>query len=572
MRTQARSSAPKSRTGCGTWFEANDSSGFILSCGPDINSLYFKNDLEAQYFDQWSHISRSFLGGYSSSKLWAVFMPQITRQDPVLRDAAIAIGAMSRAMSISCAGGHVEKTLHHTNAVDHYCKALRLQAQTSLESLDMQSLMLGSILFICFEAFRSNPKAALQHIARGTPLLQQLFTHDRSSSHIRKIAPDPWELLHEISRVYVYLGVQTQTVMSGRLDSSQSAIRTLAQDLQTKGCNVERVDANFDYFLNPRREIDLDCFPDSFSTLAEASEHWTLTERKIQKYFPQVMASMPSLIKLKDTFQDVDSFFDQLERQAEMDIFVRRAHHYLESWYRPFKPLCFSASRNHSSNPDLYHQTTYLHLQYLELYVFILFPKQGNYNTVNALTPTFRQMNGLCEQLAKSCRRELGADEGVFSMQSTVLWRLMFIAMNCRDADTRNEAIRIMDKYPHRDGIWNNHAFLAIAEQNRKLEVENAKEGSEHEQWRRLCWRVFRFEDAGTRVVFRSMRKTDSWSLVEEIADLEQVERDGWKNARWERVPLHTKHLMLQWGRTTGMEAFRDPSRLSTGCVSLNIT
>lgn len=553
-------------------FEANHSSGFILSCGPDINSLYFKNDLEAQYFDQWSHLSQSFLGGYSSSKLWAVFMPQITRQDPILRDVAIAIGAMSRAMSTSCAGGHVEKTLHHTNAVDHYCKALRLQAQENLASLDMQSLMLGSILFICFEAFRSNQKAALQHIARGTPLLQQLFTHDKSSSHIRKIAPDPWELLHEIARVYVYLGVQTQTVMSGRLDRSQSAIRTLAQDLQAKGYNAEKVDANFDFFLSPRRKIDLNSFPDNFSTLAEACEHWSLTERKIQKYFPQLMASMPRLIIFNETFQDVDNFFDQLEHQAEMDIFVRSAHQYLDIWYQAFKPLRLSAFRNRSSNPDLYHQTIYLHLQYLELYLFAMFPKQGNYDIVSALTPAFRQMNELCKYLAQSCRRELNADEGVFSMQSTVLWRLMFVAVNCRDANTRNEAIRIMDKYPHRDGIWNNHAFLAIAEQNRKLELENGKEGSEHEQWRRLCWRVFRFEDAGTRVVFRSMRKTDTWTLVEEIADLEQVKRDGWRNTMWERVPLHTKNLMLQWGRTTGIEAFRDPSRLSTGCVSLNIT
>ncbi|VUC32654.1 unnamed protein product [Clonostachys rosea] len=475
-------------------------------------------------------------------------------------------------MSISCAGGHAEKALHHTNAVDHYCKALRLQAQAKLASLDMQSLMLGSILFICFEAFRSNQKAALQHIARGTPLLQQLFSHDRSSSHIRKIAPDPWELLHEIARVYVYLGVQTQTVMSGRLDRSQSTIQMLSRELQAKGCNMENVDANFGYFLNPRRKLDLDCIPHSFSTMAEAYEYWSLTEHKIQEYVPLLMASMPKLINREEVLHDADSFFDQLEHHTDMDAFIRSAHHHLERWYQAFKPLCSKASRNHSSNPDLYHQTTYFHLQYLELYLFIMFPKQGNYNIVSALTPEFRLMNDLCERLAKSGSRQLDANEGVFSMQSTVLWRLMFVSMACRDADTRNEAIRIMHQYPHRDGIWNNYAFLAAAEQNRKLEIENTKEGSEHEQWRRLCWRVFRFEDAGTRVVFRSMRKTDTWSLVEEIADLEQVKRDGWENARWERVPLQTKSLILQWGRTTDLGAFRDPSRLSSGCVSLNIT
>jgi hypothetical protein len=574
--------------------------GFSLSCGPDLNSLDFKDDLESLYFEQWCHLAKTRLSGYAKTKLWTVFLPQVSRKSAILRHAAIAIGAQS--LSIE----NADNPTHQRRAVSNYCRALRLQAEAQDDKLDIQEVMLSSALFICFEVLRSGYRAALQHLAHGTVLLHDLLSVSRTNPLLSKLAADPWELVHELLKLYMLLGLQRQTVFTSRLGlneplaAAHAAAHAASRGTQTQAqtqtqmqtppreqdqereqsheegiskiARSEVLDKNVDYFIDPRQRLPVHRHPERFTSVLEANQFWFVVQRDVQSYAPRILEVIDTM-RLQDlhTADEIDAFFDAMDQHPLMLEFVSSAKSYVDVWYRAFKPLYYGAASKHKFEPDVHVPLVYLRFQYVGALLDLEFPHQGNLAVIRSLTPLFKEALDICEVLARS---ELGDRRGPkmqFSMQSGLLWRLLFVALICRDAATRDRARRILQQYPHREGLWDSRAFLAVAERSRTIEMENALEGSPEEQWRRLCRRAFRFEDAGCQVVLRSVRKVNkAWEVIEEVADLRQLNFRSCSNLDWKRMPLTWSGLILQWGRTT--DAPRDPSTMSAGCVSLDVT
>jgi hypothetical protein len=562
--------------------------GFSLSCGPDLNSLDFKDDLESLYFEQWCHLAKTRLSGYAKTKLWTVFLPQVSRKSTILRHAAIAIGAQS--LSIE----NADNPTHQRRAVANYCRALRLQAEAQNEKLDIQEVMLSSVLFICFEVLRSGHRAALQHLAHGTVLLHDLLSVSRTNPLISKLAADPWELVHELLKLYMLLGLQRQTVFTSRLGlneplsaarETQTQTKTPPQEQEqeqeqeqshdegmSKIARSEVLDKNIDYFIDPRQRLPVHRHPERFTSVLEANQFWFVVQRDVQSYAPRILEVIDAM-RLQDlhTPGEIDAFFDTMDQHPLMLEFVNNAKSYVDVWYQAFKPLYYGAASKHKFEPDVHIPLVYLRFQYVGALLDLEFPHQGNFSIVSSLTPLFKEALDLCEVLAKSELSDKRGPKMHFSMQSSLLWRLLFVSLICRDAATRDRARRILQQYPHREGLWDSRAFLAVAERSRTIEMENALEGSPEEQWRRLCRRAFRFEDAGCQVVLRSVRKVNKvWEVIEEVADLRQLNYRSCSNLDWKRMPLTWSGLILQWGRTT--DAPRDPSTMSAGCVSLDVT
>ncbi|KAL1902507.1 hypothetical protein Sste5346_001488 [Sporothrix stenoceras] len=83
------------------------SSSFPLE--PNYNSVMFASQWEKAYFDSWLTLAPNLGGGWFPSHLWTSTIPQLCRDEPAVRFAAIAIGAMAQAMSPALLG----KSYHH---------------------------------------------------------------------------------------------------------------------------------------------------------------------------------------------------------------------------------------------------------------------------------------------------------------------------------------------------------------------------------------------------------------------------------------------------------------------------
>lgn len=187
----------------------------VMIIDPNINTIHFENSEQKAYFDEWAHLSVTYLsGGLSHTRLWTTTMPQVTLQETILRYGAMAIGALRRAYIEE--GQGVGTTLrtnntHYLNAIIYYCEALRMQSHAKPSREGLRTALLSSLLFICFETQRANMPTALKHIKAGFGMLNELAACTDKAPHLVSIAPAPPALVDEILDCYKPLELQSRS-------------------------------------------------------------------------------------------------------------------------------------------------------------------------------------------------------------------------------------------------------------------------------------------------------------------------------------------------------------------------
>ncbi|KAK2055203.1 C6 zinc finger domain-containing protein [Colletotrichum caudatum] len=521
---------------------------------PNVNTLDFATDLQSVYFGDWNELLSSSLGGasFSRTKLWTTTIPQLSRQNPALRHAAISIGAISRALSQSSSYvvarnfhnvASLLRSQHYQNAVVHYCKALRLQGQADFHTASIQEAVLLSVLFVAFEALRGNRHSALQHVKFGFMMLHELLMSGDSEQRIWNLAPDPRQLIAEVLDMYTHLDVQSRTVLSGRVSSSRSPAYELTKGLKARGHTIETYNMQIQRYTDPGdwgRDM-----PDAFCDADDAHAWWKTCQRRNAKLAPLLLTVVDDLRfgEVKDE-DDIDRVLGLIQDQPELVAYCDRSTANLQQWRRSFEPLYNRAL----SDPDVprteYLRLLHLRMHYLVARLYSLFPRYADEAAIASMTPYCREVNDVAETLLREQQKGIRSAAHVFSMDFGLAWQLTVVAMTCRDPLVRENSARILEAHPRREGLWDSVAFLAVLRRNRELEAENAREGTPAEQWRRLCRREFVFEDAGETIVFRSLRKggaAGEWELVEEAAEF-RGEADG---LVWRTRPLSGPGFMM---------------------------
>ncbi|KAF6797635.1 C6 zinc finger domain-containing protein [Colletotrichum musicola] len=525
----------------------------VLLREPNMNSLDFANDMQSVYFDDWNELVRVSLGGapFSRTKLWTTMMPQLSRQNPALRHAAISIGAMSRALSqhsyiLVRNFGNIANLLqsqHYQSAVVHYCQALRLQGQADFQTASIQEAVLLSILFVAFEALRGNRHSALQHVKYGFVLLQELLTSEDADARIWNLAPDPRQLITEVLDLYNHLDVQSRTVLSGDIKSSRSPAYELIKGLKARGHTIETYNMQIQRYTDPGEGRK--AMPEVFHDAEEAYMWWQVCQRRIAKLGPLLLTVIDDLkVDEVNDEQGIDGVLNAMQEQPELLAYCQQSLGHLQQWRTSFEPLYNRTLSDGSVDRREYFRILHLRMHYLIMFVYSFFPKYADEATISGMTPYCREINEVIEILLCEQDKELTSPAHVFSMEFGIAWQLTIVSMTCRDPLVRESSMRILEKHPRREGLWDSQAFLAVLRRNRDLERDNAKEGTPAEQWRRLCRREFIFEHAGETIIFRSMRKCatgDEWELVEETADF-RGDVDG---IVWRERPLTSQGFMV---------------------------
>ncbi|KAG6998854.1 Aspercryptin biosynthesis cluster-specific transcription regulator atnN [Fusarium oxysporum f. sp. conglutinans] len=566
---------------------------------PSINTICFTSSEQRSYFDEWSALSVGFLsGGLGDSRLWTTTMPQLTLQEPSLRYAAMAVGALRKASNVEFEASSPGNELagdnkHYLNAIVYYCEALQLQAKARPTKEGLRTAMLASLLFICFEAQRGNMPAALKHITHGFSMLNELAACTDKAPSLVRIAPAPPALVQEILDCYKPLELQSRSFMGSYkkfffppkppavaakqapasqmssphsvssppsqpgtpwasapssqqnpvgLPSPQSQASPQAMsDQQTpprappqRPPGIAPFTKHSPYFRPKQTNISvIEDMPAVFSTLDEAHGYWTLLQRQLVQYIPLLTATTAqlALTKVRD-MKELEVKLDSVRQNPRISKFLEESRHWLQRWSTSFSPLLQTAQDNRQNDEQSYLQAINFHIEFLILYIYTAMPRYSGVETAKDLTPQYRELNAIAETLIAS-RPNCG-----FAMDSGWTWPLFVSAFGCRDPEAKQDAIRILGKYPIRNALRDSRVFRAIALKNLEVEAMNAMEGDEDKQWLRLRRRELVFEDLGMNIIFRYAEKnqaTGEWELIEEVAAF-MVGEDGQLN--WHRQPI----------------------------------
>jgi hypothetical protein len=429
-----------------------EASDFRLLRVPDTESLIFTNQQQKNYFNGWM----AFVGGSTMfpTKTLVQILPQLTRQQPMIRHAALAIGAMAQHRGVLPGSSNAVSGQHYTEALTHHTKSLRLAQSLKPGQDGLLWAMLASTLHITFECLQMSRAAALRHISHGYAMTAQYY---RQKSAYRRSD----RLETELEQILQYLSTQSWTYGGAHTSSPPGRIAWCCRGSKRNTLAVDEMPVKFDNLTHCRQWWD---------TVQHYTLHHGVRINGIE------VAGAPATqhnraYKLK-TIEELLPF-----RQ------------YLSRWNDAFEPLLSSAVEGKEDGPDDYARAIGMQILYLTLLISV---ETVNYTDIYRLKkhlPTFHKVNNLAaiyleHQEQNSYRTER------FSTDNCPGWALLIATVLCRDEDAREEAIRLRQEYPHQDGLWHSKAFLAIALHSKKLEAEASSwvlsGDKEREKWMKL--------------------------------------------------------------------------------------
>ncbi|KAK1252262.1 hypothetical protein MKX08_003449 [Trichoderma sp. CBMAI-0020] len=286
--------------------------------------------------------------------------------------------------------------------------------------------------------------------------------------------------------------------------------------------------------------VSLDDMPRAFKSWDEMRDYWGLVQRQMVRHVP-MLNKLTCELALHRTHDvaEIERKFGSLRSNPTLVKFIAEGRYWLQRWTETYEPMHQAIVRNAKANRSLYLQALSIRVEYLILYIYTTVPRYSSLITVKGLTPQYREINALAEELLR-CRPNCG-----FAMDAGWTWPLFVVSFGCRDRQVREDAIRILGQYPIRNALRDSRVFRAIAIKNNETETLNETEGDEGEQWMRLRRRELIFEDFGSSIIFRFVQRdsiTGSWDLVEEVADY-GVGSDG--RLAWRRQPISESESIL---------------------------
>lgn len=357
-------------------------------------------------------LAENLAGCWGPSTLFSQTIPSLSSDEPAVRYAAIAVGALGKAVSSSRSSGTTPSppgsSPHYSHAVTYYGRALRLvRVQQDTNSDDtLRVAIIACILFACFEILHDSFDSGINHINHGLMIVDQFLCNqntttlrpDADKRKQRAVSPCPRLLDQDILQFFQrleYLIWTTQLLQQPPPAPSRIYLRRL-QPFQLR-------DRPFSDILEAR-------------TCLDSAQHHVL----------RVMAaSSPTSLDMAP----------------------------LEQWHQAFEPLY--ARTCSTANPDssAYLQSASLLLQYHS--AWLSFQAQSS-NIGHQDMPRFKEILRLSEVILTSQSRE------TFSMDHGPTLPLFLAATKCVEQSVREEAARLLREYPRRDALWDTRNVLAL--------------------------------------------------------------------------------------------------------------
>jgi hypothetical protein len=160
----------------------------------------FRTDDEYRYFELYRTKTAYYLGGYFESDLWTKIILQSSETEEYVRDAVMALGALS--MTSSTVQGQRDPEVPKTNprpvvmphekrietskehymfALRHYSRAIeKMKEAVLLENTGLRAALIASLLIICFETYHGAFQSAERQLKVITKLLREYYSNTKN--------------------------------------------------------------------------------------------------------------------------------------------------------------------------------------------------------------------------------------------------------------------------------------------------------------------------------------------------------------------------------------------------------
>lgn len=141
----------------------------------------FLNDTDYRYFELFRNETVSELSGFFDTDIWDRLILQYCHEEAFARQAAIAMGALTRATAEDAQHHEgrvfleVSARLHYDYALEQYGKALRLMRgiRDQEPSACLRNTLISALLTTCFESFVGNEENAFAQAQAGIDVLAE---------------------------------------------------------------------------------------------------------------------------------------------------------------------------------------------------------------------------------------------------------------------------------------------------------------------------------------------------------------------------------------------------------------
>jgi len=428
---------------------------------PNFNSSMFSLEIERIYFERWLALAPNLAGGGMSSRFWTATLPQLCAQEPAIRSAAVAIGAMALAvlpdMAYKARDALMSEGPHYRNALTYYGRAIRivrLQRRPDYES-GLRAALLSCLLFICFEALHDNREPALYHATHGLQILEQLIRScsgpDASFDTVLTKSPSPWVLEDEVMQIFQ------------RVDVLACSLRIMQPSRAGAAAPTPKAVS-----------YPFSAVPSSFADLQEAQRWWDVMSRWMIQLPRRLLAEQERQARRADD--------EPRDGPGASSAELQREHlACLEAWDAAFSRLYSAAAQNRREDEETYLRCVSMRFQYVLQWLSDSSMCFSRCDAMPELTPHFRELNRLASMLLPR-QKQVGGFNAAFTLDSGPTLGLFITSTKCCDAAVRDEAIRLLGAYPRRDGFWDSRALNAAAGFSRKMEREKAAAAAADDQ------------------------------------------------------------------------------------------
>jgi hypothetical protein len=409
--------------------------------------LLNESEIERRYFQHFQDHTTSGISMNFDNSLWNRLILQTSRQEPFVRHAVVAIGAISKSIQIDPSLNRAYKpvgstkqqkemaNLHRKFAFLEYSKSLKeIKDIISNGNFSPRQALLASLLSFCFENFLGNRPVALYHAQAGHQILQTWMSeHPHNISHNVGISsPVPHVVEDDLVHAFAQLDLQILTIADARGYKFHDSLKHLGND------TVASMPAIFKD-INEARVY--------WNIVMARSYHFLLTAWEISR--SEELARSVMTTSSSHTFITNGSKTLHGTPNILTDELLGQQKFYaaeVSRWHWAFHPIWMSLSKTTRSKELLMATMILINCIALEIMIAaVAFPDQTSYDE---FWPYFQQIVDLIEtNVTTEIEKTAEPLDGGLLLDLGITCPLAVVVMRCRNRVIRRKAIAILQSW-----------------------------------------------------------------------------------------------------------------------------
>lgn len=384
-------------------------------------SIWLKSNDEKRSFQYFLEHAAPRLGGAIQSPFWSREILQAAIYTPSIRHLVVALGAAYEQFA-SCESQTSQTAIESSFALRQCNQSIRHLTQQNDTSVPRKSAALGetataSILFAVFAIIQGHQALAMDHVRSGLRIVQDLET-DRPP---------------ESPGFYPVSTARTKALL-------------LSLYLQMRSIFTDEITREWSKDLL----MSADGYLSSYNSLADACDEVVVLRGNILAFFERNTLAPPlSSLDRENVLQQQDTLRRRLDKtRLVLEEYIAR------------EPEIKQTEKVALALLDLHYD--YLAVQ---LSMDVLRFEQREFD-FDALEPQFQTMLANCEKIVQATAQV----EPVCSFGLGVVMPLHMIAARCRNQETRQRAVELLQEGIRREGLWDSARVARVVGMTIELE------------------------------------------------------------------------------------------------------